>query len=99
MASVFVAVPFMTLGPTAALAESPAVSYCQDVLGGVYSKDGGEVSCIVTTVDGPGNSPPDKRGAVVTTEDATTSNGTFNNQPQKEETSQCLAGSPPGQCR
>ncbi len=67
-----------------AFAASPSQEQCQDS-GGTFSRDGGQVSC--TTPGKNENQPKFNK--------TTTSNGTLNNRPQKEE--KCGDPCPPGQ--
>jgi hypothetical protein len=76
----------MAFAPSAAVAASPAQAYCENELGGVYSKVKGEVECVVTTTSNTGNS---SNSQTIEKEEQTTTNGTFNNKPQKQVTNDC----------
>lgn len=73
------------LGAGPAFAASPSQLECE-AAGGTFVRDGGQVSCIVS--DPVGNSE-NSGGKSQTRDDSTTSNGTLNNTPQKEE---CTSG-------
>jgi hypothetical protein len=88
-----------TFGLSAALAASPSQTQCESA-GGTFSRDGGQVSCTFTTSDPVGNSESSGgHSQTVDTTDQTTSNGTLNNRPQREHTSDCQGpGNSTAQC-
>ena len=72
-----------------ALAISPSEQECKDA-GGTWEKVNGKVSCTFTTVDPVGNSENSGGNSQTTTStDTDSSNGTLNNDPQHEESSNC----------
>jgi hypothetical protein len=78
----------VALSAPVALAASPSQTFCEDVLGGTFSRDGGEVSCI-TVVEGKNKNFTDTN--------TQESNGTLNNDPQFSESDVC-AGTGSGKC-
>jgi hypothetical protein len=77
----------MAFAPSAAVAASPAQAYCENELGGVYGgRVKGEVQCTVTTTSNTGKS---ENSQTIEKETTTTTNGTFNNKPQKQVTNDC----------
>jgi hypothetical protein len=77
------------LAAAPANAASPSERDCESA-GGIFSRDGGQVSCTFTVEDPVGNSENSGGQSQSTTDtDTTESNGTLNNKPQKEETSEC----------
>lgn len=69
----------ITFVASPAQAASPAQSYCEDQLGGTYSKSGGQITCTVTTYDTTG---ANGHGQPITTTTYYYDNGTWNNDPQ-----------------
>ena len=69
-----------------AAAASPAQTECEDDLGGVYSKDGGQIMCTVYSVESTG---ANGHGQLVEATVYTYTNGTWNNDPQAGGSSGC----------
>jgi hypothetical protein len=84
-ASFLAAIPFLVLGPTPVLAVSPSQLDCE-AAGGTFDRTGGQVSCTFTTTEHVGNSD---NSQTVTNTDTDSSNGTLNNDPQFDTTSDC----------
>ena len=90
--SLLIAAAFMalTLAAPAAFAASPSQEYCENDLGGVFTRVNGEVKCVTTTTDVGKPHPKDKfTETIVETEQ---SQGTLNNDPQTDiipDTSDC----------
>jgi hypothetical protein len=82
IATAFVPAAFAPLSP--AIAASPAQDYCEDVLGGSYSKDGGQITCTVTSSETTG---ANGHGQTITTTIYYYDNGTWNNEPQSDSAS------------
>jgi hypothetical protein len=76
----------MAFAPSAAVAASPAQAYCQDELGGTYTKVKGKVECVVTTTSNTGKS---ENSQTIVKDENTSTNGTFNNKPQKQVSTDC----------
>jgi hypothetical protein len=84
MFSVCAPVSFLGLA-SPAQASSPSQRDCE-ADGGVWSKDGGHVSCTYTTIDHVGNSD---NSQIVENTDTDSSNGTLNNDPHYKTDSKC----------
>jgi hypothetical protein len=78
--------PIGLLPATPALAASPAQEYCENVLGGVYDKQNGQITCTVTNTDTTG---ANGHGQPITTTVFVFTNGTWNNVPQAGGSSSC----------
>jgi hypothetical protein len=79
----------LTLGVGSVFAASPSEQECLEA-GGTFDRTQGVVSCTFVTVDPVGNS--ENSGGHSQTRDTTekdSSNGTLNNDPQFEESSEC----------
>ena len=70
---------------TPAMANSPSEQWCTDH-DGVFSRDGGQVSCTISTSTNVGNSDNSQTIDVSSTDG---SNGTLNNDPKHSSSSKC----------
>ena len=77
--------PITLVVPTTPAIAGPAQDYCEDVLGGVYSKSNGVISCTVYSEEYTGNG----HGQLIESIVYTFSNGTWNNDPQAGGSSGC----------
>src|SRR5215203_3265426 len=78
---------FMTVAfSSPAIAASPAQTYCEDDLGGVFGKDGGQITCTVYSAESTG---ANGHGQLIEATVYTYTNGTWNNDPQAGGSSGC----------
>ena len=71
-----------------ALGASPSQRDCE-AAGGEFTKDGGTVSCTFMTEETVGNAPTNSNAQTVESTETESSNGTLNNRPKHEESSEC----------
>ena len=71
-----------------ALGASPSERNCI-AAGGEWNKDGGQVSCTFTTDETVGNAPETSNAQRVESTETESSQGTLNNKPKHEESSEC----------
>ena len=77
-----VALPFLALGPTVALAASPSQTSCEQQ-GGTYTHQGGTATCVTTSTTNVGNSP---NSQTTTTTSTTGGQGNLSNKQTTQST-------------
>jgi len=90
----FASLSVFAFAPSAALAASPSQEQCE-ALGGTFTKQQGQVQCVVQEEpENVGNAPEHSNAQQTTTTTTTTGQGNISNKQEQKETCQ----GPPGQC-